>query len=863
MSYDFKTIEERWCKIFKEEKVFKKDKDSNKTPFYCLEMFPYPSGNIHMGHVRNYSIGDVVARFKRLNGFNVLHPMGWDAFGLPAENAAIEHQISPYKWIQKNITDMKKQFEKMGFSYHWEDEISTADSDYYRWGQWFFTKMYGRGLVYRKKASVNWDPVDKTVLANEQVIDGKGWRSGVLIEKKVISQWFFRITKYQEELLEGLSQLEGDWPETVLTMQRNWIGKSEGVLITFKHGDIDFPIFTTRPDTLYGVTYVAIAFDHKNLETYIKKSDRYNEIKSFIKKCSQINQNIFYKKEGIFTGVFITHPLTKQKLPLYIANFVLASYGTGAIMCVPAHDQRDFEFAKAYDLAIKMVIQNKEKTIQESSLKEAYEKKGVLVNSGLFTGLSSQEAILKITSYLEKQKIGKRKTQYKLKDWLISRQRYWGNPIPIVYDENNQPISLDEKNLPVILPKDIGFDAGSIQSLKSLESFKKMKFKDGKKVIRETETMDTFTCSSWYFMRFMDPHNSQCPFSKEASNYWKQVDLYIGGIEHACLHLLYARFFYKVMRDMNLAVCNEPFKKLLTQGMVCNYSYYRVNDKGNKIYYYADEVSLKKNNKGEITGAFLKKNQKKVMIGRLEKMSKSKKNGVFPEEIIKLYGADSVRLFILFASPVERNLEWNIQGLEGCYRFLNKLWRWYEGLVFLIVKKKESDFSQGAFSEETLNIRRNFHKMLKKVTEDINKRYQFNTAIASMMSFLNETCNFIPKTKEDKNFFKEMLRDFLIVLSPFAPFIAEEIFLMMQFEGRVYNATWPKYNLSYLQESEQTIIIQVNGKLRARVIIPLNSTQEFVIQKAKEEKILTKWFEEKKIVKEIYIPNKLVNFVVK
>ena len=849
MEYNFKVIEEKWLKIYKEKQAFSFQVNSKKPKYYCLEMFSYPSGKLHMGHVRNYSIGDVFARFKRANGFNVLHPVGWDAFGLPAENAAIEKNIHPAKWTFSNINNMRKQLQRLGFSYDYKQEICTAKPDYYKWGQWFFTKFYEKGLIYRKKASVNWDPIDKTVLANEQIQDGKAWRSGALVEKREIEQWYVKITNYAEELLEGLNTLKG-WPERVIQMQRNWIGKSQGILVHFDCEGEDFPIFTTRPDTIFGVTFTAIAFDHPLIEKYIVGNEATTKkINEFINECKAIDQNSNYQKAGIFSGKWVTNPLNQAKVPLYIANFVLAEYGTGMIMAVPAHDQRDFEFAKAYKLPIKVVIQNKEKSLIAEAMTEAYTKAGTLQDSNEFNDLNNQIASEKIIKKIIEIKKGTVKVNYKLKDWLISRQRYWGNPIPMIKNSKGNFSIVKEIDLPVVLPENVTFSQS--ENPLTLASFKEHTLVNGEKVIRETDTMDTFTCSSWYFLRYIDPHNQEEPFNSNKVNDWMPVDQYIGGIEHACMHLLYARFFQKALRDLGLVSSDEPFKNLLNQGMVLANSYYCEES---RTFFSLEEL------KGNLTQS--PKTGKKLII-KMEKMSKSKKNGIDPTQMIERYGADSVRLFTLFAAPPEKDLEWNEKGIEGCQRFLLKLVRWSRVVLNYNVNNI-SNIEGNDLSKEVIKYRTIYHKMVKKVTEDIEKKQQFNTAIASMMEFLNDIVKFVPENQVDIDFIKEILYNFLIILSPFAPFICEEIGETFAKGICIYEANWPKYNLKFCEDMKVDINVQINGKIRATINVTkeISIDKDLVFSKVKAHKNVEKYLKDKKIIKEIFIPGKIVSLVI-
>ncbi len=782
MSYPFKEIEKS-CQEIWEKGGFAKSKKGEK--YYLLEMFPYPSGRIHMGHVRNYVIGDAVARYKRMKGFDVLHPMGWDAFGLPAENAAIEKGIHPAKWTNDNILYMKAQLKKLGLSYNWEREIATCNPDYYRWNQWLFLKLYQKGLVYRKKQDVNWCPKCETVLANEQVINGACWRCNSDITTKALEQWFFKITSYAERLLTDL-ELLGKWPESVIAMQKNWIGKSTGCEIFFKEEKTEqvIPVFTTRPDTIFGATYLTLSPQYPLAEELGKQSSK---IKDFIKKAKIRVSPEDLEKEGIFTGEYAINPVNQERIPIWIANYVLMEYGTGAIMAVPAHDQRDFDFAKKYNLPIRIVIQPMGNS-EIGNWKLAYEGEGVLVNSGRFDGMESESAKEAISDWMEKGLIGKKTTHYRLRDWLISRQRYWGTPIPVVYCSQCGIVPVLEKNLPVKLP----LDTKPGQNLWEIEEFLNCKCpKCGKDARRETDTMDTFVDSSWYFLRYLTPRCENLPVLKEEADYWMVVDQYIGGIEHAILHLLYARFFTKVMVDIGLISINEPFKNLLAQGMV-------IKD-----------------------GA---------------KMSKSKGNVMNPDEIVDKYGADTLRLFILFAAPPEKELEWNEEGISGCCRFLNRVYK---------LKSGGRDQESGVKEERIYVL---INKTIKAVSDDI-ERFHFNTCIAHLMEFINEINDDLPR---------DIFKTFLILLFPFAPHITTGLWKEMGFSGKVENEPWPTYNEAIIKEKEITIVIQINGKLRGKIIIPSNLDPEGIKKRVKDE-VKDKLVAEIKNI--ILVPGKLVNIV--
>lgn len=824
-TYDFSKIEPKWLKYWEENKTFRTSDDKKLKKFYTLVMFPYPSGRIHMGHVRNYVIGDVIARYKKMNGFNVLHPIGWDAFGLPAENAAIEKKVHPAKWTYDNINYMRNELKRLGISYDWEREITTCDEEYYKWNQWFFIQFYKRNLVYRKESYVNWCPKCNTVLANEQVIDGKCWRCDSEVEYKKLKQWFFKITEYADSLLNDHKLLEKGWPQKVLIMQKNWIGKSYGVIVNFKLEDNrDFPIFTTRPDTIFGVTFMAISPEHPFVDEILENVDKEkkDEILKFLEKTKKANiekrRTGEYEKEGVFTGYYVINPLTNEKIPLYIANFVLMEYGTGAIMCVPAHDQRDFEFAKKYNLPIKIVIKPKEKEINPDSLKEAYTGDGIQINSGEFNNLPNNIAMEKIIEYIEKNGLGKRTFNYKLKDWLISRQRYWGTPIPIIYCEKCGIVPVPENELPVKLPQEIEIKAEGGSPLNYVPEFVNTICPQcGQPAKRETDTMDTFVDSSWYYARYCSPKEKNMPFDKNETSYWLPVDQYIGGIEHATMHLLYARFFHKVMRDLGLVKTDEPFVNLLTQGMV-------IKD-----------------------GA---------------KMSKSKGNIVDPDDIIKKYGADTLRIFILFAAPPETELEWSDKGIEGAFRFVNRVWN------FIIKYKEKIENLPDVIEPEKLNPNQKklyilLNKTIKKVTNDIEKEFHFNTAIAAIMELLNELLKYDFQTEIDYKLLRYCVKIILILLNPIAPFFTEELWQKLKFNKTVYEQQWPKYDENYLTFKTYTMVVQINGKVRSKIETEFDTPEKEMIEKALNNEKIKNYLDGKKIENIIAVKNRLVNIVIK
>jgi len=819
--YDFSTMEKIWQEKWEKQNLYKVSEDANKKKYYCLEMFPYPSGNLHMGHVRNYSIGDVIARFKTMRGYNVLHPMGWDSFGLPAENAAIKHGIPPAKWTLENINNMRSQLKSMGISYDWDREVASCLPDYYKWTQWLFLQLYKNGLAYKKKAGVNWCPSCATVLANEQVVDGACERCEALVEKKALEQWFFRITDYAQELLDYLDKLPG-WPDKVKTMQENWIGRSEGAEINFtvEKTDEKIPVFTTRQDTLFGATYLVLAPEHPMVEELIRGSEYEKPIQDFVRNVRQLTEiartSTETEKEGMFIGSYVINPLTKEKIPIWVANYVLYEYGTGAVMGVPAHDERDFAFAKKYQLTIRVVIQPEGEKIELETMDTAYVEDGVMYNSGSFTGLSSLEGRKQIAEHLEKIEQGRQRITYRLRDWLISRQRYWGAPIPIVYCDKCGALPVPDESLPVMLPLNVEFRPTGESPLNYIPEFLHTTCPQcGGEARRETDTMDTFVCSSWYFLRFCDPQNSNEAVSKEKSDYWMNVDQYIGGVEHAILHLMYSRFFTKALNDFGLISTREPFLNLLTQGMV-----------------------LKDGTK----------------------MSKSKGNVVSPEEIINKYGADTARLFILFASPPERDLEWSDQGVEGSYRFLRRVWR----LVYSYFNEiATGEQLQKELSADDKDIRRLLHGTIKKVTEDIEQRFNFNTAISAIMELVNGLYHY--KEKEEKNsvLFKEAIDSLIILMAPFTPHLSEELWAASGRTESVHLQPWPTYSEEALLADEVEVVLQINGKVRDRLMVPAQLAPKELEQTVLAMERAQSAIEGKTLVKVITIPGKLVNIVVK
>ncbi len=830
--YNFKSIEVKWQSYWEENKSFKAERDSSKKKYYLLEMFPYPSGRIHMGHVRNYGIGDAIARFMRMKGFNVLHPIGWDAFGLPAENAAIQNNTHPAQWTEDNIAAMQVQLRSLGLSYDWDREIATCRPEYYRWNQWCFLKFYEKGLVYRKKSQVNWCNACNTVLANEQVIDGCCWRCDGEAEDRFQEGWFFKITDYADRLLEGCRQLSGKWPEQVLAMQSNWIGKSYGAEVNFKIKEKNevIKVFTTRPDTLYGATFMVLAPEHPLVTKLSLGTEQEIAVGKFVNKVKQEDKvtrtSETGEKNGVFTGAYVVNPLTGEDIPVWSANFVLMDYGTGAIMSVPAHDQRDLDFARKYDLPVRMVIQPVEGPLDESNMTEAFSANGVMVNSGSFNGLFSDEAKSKVCEYLEGTKIGKASVNFRLRDWGVSRQRYWGTPIPIIRCDECGLVPVPEDQLPIQLPLDVDLGNRGQSPLTTLAEFYKTQCPEcGKLARRETDTLDTFVCSSWYFNRYTSPDNNQFAFNRDDLDYWMPVDQYIGGIEHAILHLLYSRFFHLVFKDLGFTKSDEPFDRLLTQGMVIK-----------------DGV----------------------------KMSKSKGNVVDPDEIIQNYGADTARLFILFAAPPAKDLEWNSQGVEGCYRFLKRVWRIFDD--FLSDIKQAGSIPKGyeTDSKELRELRRITHVTIGRVTDDIQTRMQFNTAIAAVMEFVNHLYAFrdswaLLKDNSDgaRAIVRESFDTLILLLSPFAPHIAEEMWSLLGHETSIVQEEWPVFNKDFTTTEELLIVVQLNGKVRQRITVSASASQEDIKSLALNDSKIKEQTKDQEIEKVIVVPGKLVNIVVK
>lgn len=862
--YNPKSIESTVQAVWDNNNSFKVTEDPNKEKFYCLSMFPYPSGKLHMGHVRNYTIGDVVSRFQRMLGKNVLQPMGWDAFGLPAENAAIKNKVPPAAWTDHNISDMRGQLKKMGLAYDWSRELATCKPDYYRWEQWFFLRLLEKGVVYRKKATVNWDPIDQTVLANEQVVDGRGWRSGAIVEQREIDQWFLKITDYADELLEDVQKLE-EWPAQVRTMQANWIGRSEGVDLSFgiENSDERMWVFTTRPDTLMGVTYVAVAPQHPLAK---QAAENNAELTAFIDECKNIKvaeaEMATMEKKGVATGINAIHPITGELVPVWVANFVLMSYGSGAVMAVPAHDDRDWDFATKYGIEIKQVIDSAEGesvSVQES----AYTKKGVLVNSGEFNGLSSALAFDAIAEHLTNQGKGSKTVNYRLRDWGVSRQRYWGCPIPIIYCDDCGAVPVPDKDLPVELPTDIEFDETGGSPIKKMPEFYQTSCPScGKDAVRETDTFDTFFESSWYYARYTGPDNDQSMLDKRA-DYWLPVDQYIGGIEHAVLHLLYARFFHKLMRDEGLVSSNEPFSKLLTQGMVLANSYYRENDKGGKDWIAPDDVNVQLDNKGKAIGATLRADGQPVLSDGMSKMSKSKNNGVDPQMLIDQYGADTLRLFSMFAAPPDQSMEWSNTGVEGANRFLRRLWRQvHEHIKSGDVAELEVD----NLTDEQAALRRKLYLTLQKVSDDMMRRFTFNTAVAANMELLNEVSKFDNKSDQSRAVRQEIFSTVLLMLAPIAPHICETLWKALGKTTLLIDESWPQIDTAALVQETIELMVQVNGKLRGKIKVAVEANDDDIKQQAQENENAKRFIEDnladKAVRKIIIVKGRLVNIVV-
>ncbi|OOH88937.1 leucine--tRNA ligase [Pasteurellaceae bacterium 15-036681] len=851
-------IEPKVQQFWAENKVFKAIKDETKPKYYCLSMFPYPSGRLHMGHVRNYTIGDVVSRYQRMNGKNVLQPMGWDAFGLPAEGAAVKNKTAPAKWTYENIEYMKNQLKVLGFGFDWDREVTTCRPEYYKWEQWFFTELYKKGLVYRKTSTVNWCPNDETVLANEQVHEGCCWRCDTPVEQREIPQWFIKITDYAEQLLNGLDTLP-QWPDQVKTMQRNWIGRSEGVEITFKIKDSDqtLPVYTTRPDTFYGVSYVAVAAAHP-LATIAAENNA--ELAAFIQEAKNTKvaeaDIATMEKKGMATGLYAIHPLTGEEVPVWVANFVLMHYGTGAVMAVPAHDQRDFEFAQKYDLPINQVIAPLDDSEWDFT-KAAFTEHGKLINSAEFDGCDFDKAFNGIADKLESLNVGKRQVNYRLRDWGVSRQRYWGAPIPMLNLENGDVVPAPLQDLPIILPEDVVMD-GVQSPIKADPEWAKTTY-NGQPALKETDTFDTFMESSWYYARYTSPQYHEGMLDSDEANYWLPVDQYIGGIEHATMHLLYFRFFHKLLRDAGLVTSDEPNDKLLCQGMVLADAFYYTSPTNERIWVSPTEVTLEKDEKGRILKAFDKEGRELVHSG-MTKMSKSKNNGIDPQEMVDKYGADTVRLFMMFASPAEMTLEWQESGVEGAKRFLTRLWN----LAFEYQKAPATvALDVATLTKEQKELRRDVHKTIAKVSDDIGRRQTFNTAIAAIMELMNKLTKAPLANDQDKAVMAEALSAVIRMLYPITPHICFELWQVLGNEQTIDFAPWVVADEAAMVEDEKLIVVQVNGKVRGKVTVPATATEEEVKAAAKADENVVKYLENVQIMKEIYVPLKMVSFAVK
>ena len=847
-------VQQYWA----ENKVFKAIKDTSKEKYYCLSMFPYPSGRLHMGHVRNYTIGDVVSRYQRMNGKNVLQPIGWDAFGLPAEGAAIKNKTAPAKWTYENIEYMKNQLKMLGFGYDWDREIATCRPEYYKWEQWFFTELYKKGLVYKKNSTVNWCPNDVTVLANEQVHDGCCWRCDTPVEQKEIPQWFIKITDYAEQLLGGLDQLP-QWPDMVKTMQRNWIGRSEGVEITFDVADTaeKVAVYTTRPDTFYGVSYLGIAAAHPLADLAAEKNPELAEFIREAKNAKVAEADLAtMEKKGMATGLFAIHPLTGEKLPIWVANFVLMHYGTGAVMAVPAHDQRDFEFAQKYDLPIKQVIAPL--ADEEIDLtKQAFVEHGKLVNSAEFDGLDFDGAFNGIADKLEKLGVGKRQVNYRLRDWGVSRQRYWGAPIPMLTLPNGETVPAPIEDLPIILPEDVVMD-GVKSPIKADPNWAKTTF-NGEPALKETDTFDTFMESSWYYARYTSPNYAKGMLDKDEANYWLPVDQYIGGIEHATMHLLYFRFFHKLLRDAGFVTSDEPAQKLLCQGMVLADAFYYTSPTNERIWVSPTQVTLERDEKGRIIKATDPEGRELVHTG-MTKMSKSKNNGIDPQEMVEKYGADTVRLFMMFASPAEMTLEWQESGVEGAKRFLGRVWN----LVYEYSQNPaKTALDVTALSSDQKALRRDVHKTIAKVSDDIGRRQTFNTAIAAVMELMNKLTRAPLESEQDRAVMAEALSAVVRMLYPITPHICFELWKALGNESNIDHAEWVKADEAAMVEDEKLIVVQVNGKVRGKVTVAADADEETVKTVAFADENVKKFTDNTQIVKVIYVPGKLLNVVVK
>lgn len=858
--YQPQEIEAQAQQYWEQNDSFKASEDTSKEKFYCLSMFPYPSGRLHMGHVRNYTIGDVISRYQRMQGKNVLQPMGWDAFGLPAENAAMKNNVPPAAWTYENIDYMRNQLQQMGFGYDWNRELATCHPEYYRWEQWFFTRLMDKGLVYKKESEVNWDPVDQTVLANEQVIDGRGWRSGALVERKKIPQWFLKITDYADQLLDDLDQLT-EWPEQVRTMQKNWIGRSKGVELTFGiNGEADLEVFTTRPDTLMGVTYVAVAAQHPLAQQAAANNPALAE---FVEECKNIKvaeaDMATMEKKGMALGIDAIHPLTGEKVPVWTANFVLMDYGTGAVMAVPGHDQRDYEFASKYGLEIKQVIKPEDNSIEIDLNEAAFTEKGVLINSGDFDDLDFEMAFKAIAGELEAKGKGTTTINYRLRDWGVSRQRYWGTPIPVINCASCGAVPVPEDQLPVVLPTDVEFD-GSGSPIKKMESFINTSCpKCGGAAERETDTFDTFMESSWYYARYASRSSENAMLEPEKANYWLPVDQYIGGIEHAILHLLYSRFYHKLLRDEGLVNSDEPFKRLLCQGMVLADGYYYEDAKGGKEWVSPVDVETDTDDKGRVTAARRIADGKALQYDGMSKMSKSKNNGIDPQVMIDRYGADTVRLFMMFAAPPEQSLEWSDSGVEGAHRFVKRVYK----LVNEHLQAGEAvALDVAALNDAQKELRRKVHETIQKVSDDVERRQTFNTAIAATMELCNSISKFADSSDQGRAVTREALTAVVQLLAPITPHLTHYLWQQLGNGDTLLSAPWPQVDESALTRDTIQLVVQVNGKLRAKIDVAADADKDVILHIALADENIQKHIAGQSIRKQIVVPGKLVNIVV-
>ena len=861
--YNPSAVESEAQRYWKDNDSFAVEIDSDREKFYCLCMFPYPSGKLHMGHVRNYTIGDVVSRFQRMLGKNVLQPMGWDAFGLPAENAAMKNKVPPAKWTYSNIGDMRAQLQQLGYAYDWNRELATCHVEYYKWEQWFFIQLYKKGLVYKKESEVNWDPVDQTVLANEQVIDGKGWRSGAPVERRKIPQWFIKITDYAQELLDDLQKLDG-WPERVRVMQQNWIGRSEGLEFEFQVKDKTEPmqVYTTRPDTIMGVTYCAVAPEHP---LALEAAENDPAVKAWLDGLelggvSEADMATI-EKEGIDTGFKAIHPVTGGEIPIWVGNFVLMSYGSGAVMSVPGHDQRDWEFARKYGIRIKQVIQPADDSTECDLDKKAFTEKGICMNSGELDGMNFKDAFAYMVNFFDARGNGRKTINFRLRDWGVSRQRYWGTPIPMINCTSCGSVPVHEADLPVVLPEDVEFD-GSGSPIKKMPEFYETTCPEcGGKAVRETDTFDTFMESSWYYARFASAREDKAMLNREAMDYWLDVDQYIGGIEHAILHLLYSRFFHKLMRDQGLVSTDEPFSRLLTQGMVIAETFYRESDDGSRDWINPADVDIQYDEKGGMESANLKADGQPVIFGGVEKMAKSKNNGVDPEQMISRFGADTVRMYIMFTSPPDQSLEWSDSGVEGAYRFLKRLWKLLGGYqsISLAVERDTLSDAQKA-------VRLKTHGTIKKVTDDYDRRQIFNTAIAAVMELYNELNSFanahnVQDGGQNQAVFQEAAETIVLLLAPIVPHMSHVLWQHLGHEGAVIDVAWPVHDEGALVQDTITVVVQVNGKLRSKLDVASDISKQDMEALALADSNVQKFTEGNTVRKVIVVPGKLVNIV--